>query len=38
MDINMARDGQDAVFISPHKFVGGPNTPGVLAVRRSLLS
>ncbi len=25
------------VFISPHKFVGGPGTPGVLVVRRSLL-
>jgi selenocysteine lyase/cysteine desulfurase len=29
---------KDAVFISPHKFVGGPGTPGVLAVRRSLLT
>jgi len=28
---------KDAVFISPHKFVGGPGTPGVLAVRRDLL-
>ncbi|MGB9378186.1 MAG: aminotransferase class V-fold PLP-dependent enzyme [Mycobacteriales bacterium] len=28
----------DAVFISPHKFVGGPGTPGVLAVRRELLT
>lgn len=28
---------KDAVFISPHKFVGGPGTPGVLAVRRELL-
>jgi selenocysteine lyase/cysteine desulfurase len=27
----------DAVFISPHKFVGGPGTPGVLVVRRELL-
>jgi selenocysteine lyase/cysteine desulfurase len=27
----------DAVFVSPHKFIGGPGTPGVLAVRRSLL-
>jgi len=26
----------DAVFISPHKFIGGPGTPGVLAARRSL--
>ncbi len=30
-------DQLDAVFISPHKFVGGPGTPGVLVVRRSLM-
>ena len=29
---------KDAVFISPHKFVGGPGTPGVLVVRRALLT
>ena len=28
---------KDAVFISPHKFIGGPGTPGVLVVRRELL-
>jgi selenocysteine lyase/cysteine desulfurase len=28
----------DAVFLSPHKFVGGPGTPGVLVVRRELLT
>ncbi len=28
---------KDAAFISPHKFVGGPGTPGVLVVRRSLM-
>ncbi len=28
----------DAVFLSPHKFIGGPGTPGVLAVRRELLT
>jgi selenocysteine lyase/cysteine desulfurase len=28
---------KDAVFVSPHKFVGGPGTPGVLVARRSLL-
>jgi len=28
----------DAVFLSPHKFVGGPSTPGVLIVRRELLT
>ena len=29
--------GKDAVFLSPHKFPGGPGTPGVLVVKRSLL-
>jgi selenocysteine lyase/cysteine desulfurase len=28
---------KDAVFLSPHKFIGGPGTPGVLVVRRELL-
>jgi selenocysteine lyase/cysteine desulfurase len=28
---------KDAVFLSPHKFIGGPSTPGVLIVRRELL-
>ena len=28
---------KDAVFISPHKFVGGPGTPGILVVKRHLL-
>ncbi len=39
LDIAMgAPDGGffDAVFISPHKFVGGPGTPGVLVARRDL--
>lgn len=27
---------KDAVFLSPHKFIGGPSTPGVLAARREL--
>jgi selenocysteine lyase/cysteine desulfurase len=35
VDIEMR--GKDAVFLSPHKFVGGPSTPGVLIVRRELL-
>ena len=30
-------DHKDAVFISPHKFIGGPQTPGVLVVRRELV-
>jgi selenocysteine lyase/cysteine desulfurase len=29
--------GKDAVFLSPHKFIGGPGTPGVLVVKRALL-
>jgi selenocysteine lyase/cysteine desulfurase len=29
---------KDAVVLSPHKFVGGPGTPGVLAIRRDLLT
>ena len=27
---------KDAVFLSPHKFIGGPGTPGVLAAKRAL--
>ena len=29
---------KDAVFISPHKFVGGPGTPGILVARRELFA
>ena len=32
-----AGDHKDAVFLSPHKFVGGPQTPGVLVVDRRLV-
>ncbi len=32
-----AGDHKDAVFLSPHKFVGGPQTPGVLVARRELI-
>jgi selenocysteine lyase/cysteine desulfurase len=28
---------KDAIFLSPHKMIGGPSTPGVLVVRRELL-
>jgi selenocysteine lyase/cysteine desulfurase len=28
---------KDAVFLSPHKMIGGPSTPGLLVVRRELL-
>jgi selenocysteine lyase/cysteine desulfurase len=31
-------DTKDAVFISPHKLIGGPGTPGLLVVRRALLT
>jgi selenocysteine lyase/cysteine desulfurase len=44
VDIEMNKDcsqhpqcRKDAVFVSPHKFIGGPGTPGVLVVRRELL-
>ncbi len=30
-------DYKDAIFISPHKFIGGPGTPGVLVARTELL-
>jgi selenocysteine lyase/cysteine desulfurase/CRP-like cAMP-binding protein len=29
---------KDAVFLSPHKFVGGPGTPGVLVAKRALFT
>ncbi|WVZ88797.1 hypothetical protein U9M48_035270 [Paspalum notatum var. saurae] len=29
-------DGYDAVFLSPHKFVGGPGTPGILLMNKTL--
>jgi len=28
---------KDAIFLSPHKLIGGPSTPGVLVARRDLL-
>ena len=43
IDMNMRDDEpdgdlvyKDAVFLSPHKFIGGPGTPGVLVAKRSL--
>ncbi len=43
VEIDMNPDGDpdaalDAVFLSPHKLVGGPGTPGVLLVKRELLT
>src|SRR6266542_1477575 len=40
IDMGSPADGlgwYDAVFLSPHKFIGGPGTAGVLAVRRELV-
>lgn len=39
LPIDMNKEGAplDAVFFSPHKFIGGPGSSGVLAVKRSLL-
>lgn len=40
IDMNPPEIGayKDAIFISPHKFIGGPGTPGVLVVKRKLLT
>ncbi|MCF8527945.1 MAG: aminotransferase class V-fold PLP-dependent enzyme [Candidatus Nanopelagicales bacterium] len=43
IDIDMTPAGRpnarkDAIFLSPHKFIGGPGTPGVLVIHRSLLT
>jgi selenocysteine lyase/cysteine desulfurase len=39
VDIDMNADNApiDAVFISPHKFIGGPGTPGLLIAKSHLL-
>ncbi len=29
---------KDAIFLSPHKFIGGPGTPGVLVAKRHLFT
>ncbi|HXI46757.1 MAG TPA: aminotransferase class V-fold PLP-dependent enzyme [Candidatus Acidoferrales bacterium] len=33
-----ALDYKDAIFLSPHKFIGGPGTPGLLVARRELFT
>ncbi|WP_339862663.1 aminotransferase class V-fold PLP-dependent enzyme [Paremcibacter congregatus] len=43
IDVTGAQDEKgdsslDAIFISPHKFIGGPGTPGVLVIKRRLLT
>ncbi len=32
-----AQPAMDALFLSPHKFVGGPGSPGLLVVRKKLM-
>lgn len=29
-------DGYDAIFLSPHKFPGGPGSPGILMMNKAL--
>lgn len=36
--VDIDASGADAVFLSPHKFIGGPGTPGILVVNRALLT
>ena len=43
IEMNMADDKpdghlvfKDAIFLSPHKFIGGPGTPGVLVAKKDL--
>ncbi len=41
IEMRSAADGPgylDAVFVSPHKFIGGPGTPGLLVARRDLFA
>lgn len=39
IDMGSSHDGDeyfDAIFVSPHKLIGGPGTPGLLVARREL--
>jgi selenocysteine lyase/cysteine desulfurase len=36
IEMNDGDASKDAVFLSPHKFIGGPGTPGVLVAKRAL--
>jgi selenocysteine lyase/cysteine desulfurase/CRP-like cAMP-binding protein len=45
IDMNPRSDGpdahlayKDAVFLSPHKFIGGPGTPGILVAKRAVFT
>ena len=36
--VELSMDGIDAMFLSPHKLIGGPSTAGVLVLRRHLMT
>jgi selenocysteine lyase/cysteine desulfurase len=36
IEMNPAGAPKDAVFLSPHKFIGGPGTPGLLVAKKAL--
>ncbi|MEL6985525.1 MAG: aminotransferase class V-fold PLP-dependent enzyme, partial [Actinomycetota bacterium] len=41
IDMGSSADGDDyydAIFVSPHKLIGGPGTPGLLVARRELFA
>jgi selenocysteine lyase/cysteine desulfurase len=45
IEMNMQEEGEfghlaykDAIFISPHKFIGGPGTPGILVAKKKLFT
>ena len=45
IDMNMTEDldngklaYKDAIFLSPHKFIGGPGTPGILVAKKNLFN
>ena len=38
MNSDVVGANKDALFFSPHKLVGGPGTPGVLIIKRALLT
>jgi selenocysteine lyase/cysteine desulfurase len=45
IEMNMKAEGpdghlayKDAIFLSPHKFIGGPGTPGVLVAKKHLFT
>ena len=41
MNLSGSGDGdarKDAIFLSPHKFVGGPGTPGILVAKKKLFA